>query len=97
MFSVPACIYASCSKQNSRKKSNVDGAARGCPSPSSMGGAMRDHEIRVKILFSKPPGHGDSNVTEILAIKDAFYLFATSLWCSTHSLIVESDSSNFVF
>ncbi|EOY25856.1 Uncharacterized protein TCM_027221 [Theobroma cacao] len=77
-------------------KFNIDGAARGCPSPSSMGGAMHNHEEDVKILFSKPLGHGDSNMAEILAIKEAFYLFVAFSWCFIYSLINESDSFNAV-
>ncbi|KAK6263482.1 hypothetical protein SCA6_018916 [Theobroma cacao] len=77
-------------------KFNIDGAARGCPSPSGMGGAMHNHEEHVKILFSKPLGHGDSNMEEILAIKEAFYLFVAFSWCCIYAFIVESDSSNAV-
>ncbi|XVE84079.1 hypothetical protein DITRI_Ditri16bG0140400 [Diplodiscus trichospermus] len=38
----------------------------------------------------------DSNLAEILAIKEALSLFLASQWAQTTTLIVESDSSNVV-
>ncbi|XVF65779.1 hypothetical protein PTKIN_Ptkin09bG0277700 [Pterospermum kingtungense] len=46
--------------------------------------------------FSKAIGSADSNLAEILAIREAFVLFAESQWACLHKLIVESDSSNAV-
>ncbi|EOY09351.1 Uncharacterized protein TCM_024774 [Theobroma cacao] len=41
-------------------------------------------------------GWGDSNLAELLAIKEAFLLFAASPWVNSYVLIIESDSSNVV-
>ncbi|EOY20435.1 Uncharacterized protein TCM_046029 [Theobroma cacao] len=75
-------------------KFNIDGAARGCPSPFGMGGAMHIHEKHVKILFSKPLGHGDSNMAEILAIKQAFYLFVAFSWDHDHINCLKNKIKN---
>ncbi|XVF83970.1 hypothetical protein PTKIN_Ptkin16aG0537100 [Pterospermum kingtungense] len=77
-------------------KFNVDGSSLGKPGPAGIGGLLRDHEGRVKIRFSKAIGMADSNLAEILAIKEAFVLFAESQWARSHKLIVESDSSDAV-
>ncbi|EOY13094.1 Uncharacterized protein TCM_031615 [Theobroma cacao] len=62
----------------SELKFNVDGAAKGCPGEIGIGGVLRDYEGRIKLQFSKSTGWGDSNLAELLAIKEAFLLFATS-------------------
>ncbi|XVF62977.1 hypothetical protein PTKIN_Ptkin09bG0051900 [Pterospermum kingtungense] len=77
-------------------KFNVDSSLLGKLGPAGIGGLLRDHEGRVKIRFSKTIGMADSNLAEILVIKEAFVLFAESQWARSHKLIVESDSSNAV-
>ncbi|XVE83990.1 hypothetical protein DITRI_Ditri16bG0133100 [Diplodiscus trichospermus] len=36
----------------------------------------------------------DSNLAELLAIKEAMMIFSGSGWANTHELIIESDSTN---
>ncbi|XVF78926.1 hypothetical protein PTKIN_Ptkin14bG0177500 [Pterospermum kingtungense] len=55
-------------------KFNVDGSARGKTGPAGISGVMRDHEEAVKIRFSKHIGIADSNLAELLAIREAFIL-----------------------
>ena len=77
-------------------KFNVDGSAVGKPGPAGIGGVLRDDHENVKIVFSKAVGIMDSNLTELLAVREAFIVFAASKWAKTHSLLIESDSSNVV-
>ncbi|XVF81381.1 hypothetical protein PTKIN_Ptkin15bG0150400 [Pterospermum kingtungense] len=77
-------------------KFNVDGSAHGKPGPVGISGVMRDHEEAVKILFSIPIGIADSNLDELLAIREAFLLFTALQWSCSHNLVIESDSSNAV-
>ncbi|XVF55004.1 hypothetical protein PTKIN_Ptkin06aG0001700 [Pterospermum kingtungense] len=41
-------------------------------------------------------GNIDSNLAELMAVKEAFQLFISSQWALSHTLAVESDSSNVV-
>ncbi|XVF62072.1 hypothetical protein PTKIN_Ptkin08bG0187700 [Pterospermum kingtungense] len=59
-------------------KFNVDGSAKGKPRLAGIGGVLRDHEGNVKIQFMKSIGLADSNLAELLAIKEAFLIFASS-------------------
>ncbi|XVE80966.1 hypothetical protein DITRI_Ditri15bG0024200 [Diplodiscus trichospermus] len=77
-------------------KFNVDGSALGKPGPTGIGGILRDHLGIKKMAFSKPTGIADSNIAELMAIREAFILFISLPWCSTHKLIIESDSTNAV-
>ncbi|OMO72253.1 hypothetical protein COLO4_27741 [Corchorus olitorius] len=77
-------------------KFNVDGAARGQPGEAGIGGILRDENGNTKLVFSKPIGQADSNMAELLAIKEAFLIFAASNWANEKELLVESDSKNAV-
>ncbi|WRX26533.1 Ribonuclease H domain - like 10 [Theobroma cacao] len=77
-------------------KFNVDGAASGCPGEAGIGGILRNSAGETKMMFSKSIEMGDSNLAEVLAIKQAFMMFFASNWNSFHSLVIESDSSNAV-
>ncbi|XVE91173.1 hypothetical protein DITRI_Ditri20bG0132900 [Diplodiscus trichospermus] len=57
---------------------------------------MHDHSGKERIGFSKSIGVEESNVVELLAIREAFILFATSKWEQTEALIIESDTMNAV-
>ena len=57
---------------------------------------LRDDFENVKIVFSKAVGIIDSNLVELLAVRETFIVFAVSKWAKTHSLLIESDSSNVV-
>ncbi|OMO81727.1 hypothetical protein COLO4_23441 [Corchorus olitorius] len=70
-------------------KFNVDGSSKG-----SIGGVLRDHEGNILALFSMNIALTNSNEAEILAIKEAFDLFALSRWVNDYSLIIETDSRN---
>ena len=63
---------------------------------TDIGGVLRDNAITVKMVFSKPVGVADSNVAKLLAIREAIHIFISSYWVHSHSLIIESDSSNVV-
>ncbi|XVF06594.1 hypothetical protein REPUB_Repub06bG0062400 [Reevesia pubescens] len=75
-------------------KFSVDGSSRGISGPAGIGGVLRDEEGQVQLLFSKPISCMDSNGAEVLAIKEAFLLFASSRWIGSHKLWVESDCKN---
>ena len=77
-------------------KFNVDGSARGKPGPAGIGGVLRDCSGVVKAVFSKAIGVTDSNVAELLAVREALRIFTDSSWVSSHKLTIESDSSNVV-
>ena len=77
-------------------KFNVDGSAKGKPGPVGIGGVLRDNLSIVKMIFPKSVGIEDSNVAELLAVREAMRLFISSCWATSHKLIIESDSSNVV-
>lgn len=77
-------------------KFNVDGAALGKPGLAGIGGVLRNHEGRVLIRFSKAVGIEESNIAEILAIREALMIFSGFPWARGSPLVVESDSSNAV-
>lgn len=74
----------------------ANGTSRGCPSLACMGGVLKDCSGNAKLLFSKSLGIDDSNLSKIMAIKEAFVLFVAFSWASSHSLIIEFDSMNVV-
>ncbi|XVF83559.1 hypothetical protein PTKIN_Ptkin16aG0498800 [Pterospermum kingtungense] len=76
-------------------KFNIDGAAQGKPGPAGIGGILRDHQGTALIRFSKSIGTADSNLAEILTIKEAFLLVTSSRWVNL-PIIFESDSMNAV-
>ena len=77
-------------------KFNVDGSARGKPGLAGIGGALRDCKTAIKAVFSKSIGVADSNLAELLAVREALKVFTSTRWASTHRLIIESDSTNVV-
>ena len=77
-------------------KFNVDGSSKGKPGPAGIGGVLRDCSGKVKVIFSKAIGLADSNVAELLAVREALRIFLSSKWVSSHRLIIENDSSNVV-
>ena len=77
-------------------KFNVDGSSVGKPGPAGIGGVLRDNSTAVKAVFSKSIGVADSNVAELLAVREAMHIFLSSSWMNSHKLIIESDSSNVV-
>ncbi|EOY10114.1 Uncharacterized protein TCM_025492 [Theobroma cacao] len=48
------------------------------------------------LFFSKVIGWSDSNMAEILAIKDVVLFYVALIWCSSHALWIETDSINAV-
>ena len=77
-------------------KFNVDDSSKGKPRPAGIGGVLRDSSTIVKIIFSKSIGVADSNVAELLAIREAMGIFVLSKWFHSHKLIIENNSSNVV-
>ncbi|XVF42328.1 hypothetical protein PTKIN_Ptkin01aG0352500 [Pterospermum kingtungense] len=67
-------------------KFNIDGAASGQPGPAGIGGILRDCNANIKMRFSKSIGIADSSLAEVLAVKEAFLLFSSSQWSSSHTL-----------
>lgn len=72
-------------------KFNVDGAFKGKPGPTGIGGVLRDHLGSIRVVFSEPVDLEESNEAEFLSIRRALTL-GTSL--GGIKLEVESDSSN---
>ena len=52
-------------------KFNVDGSFKGKPRPAGIGGVLRDCSGAFKAVFSKAIGLADSNVAELLAVREA--------------------------
>ena len=77
-------------------KFNVDGSARGKPGAVGIGGVLRDCNAAVKMIFSKSIGVVDSNMAELLVVREALKMFTASQWAPSHRLVIESDSSNVV-
>ncbi|KAK9287494.1 hypothetical protein L1049_015915 [Liquidambar formosana] len=74
-------------------KFNVDGSARGKPGPGGSGGVLRDESGVVLCFFSCPAGVIDSNLAELLAVREALRIFCSSSWVGIKNLIIESDSA----
>ncbi|PWA95600.1 hypothetical protein CTI12_AA049650 [Artemisia annua] len=77
-------------------KFNVDGAARGKLGSTGMGGLLRNNCGVVVAIFSIPLGVLDSNVVEVMAIKETCRMVNEKLDWSSPGIIVESDSLNAV-
>ncbi|XVF55660.1 hypothetical protein PTKIN_Ptkin06aG0054600 [Pterospermum kingtungense] len=77
-------------------KFNTDGAARGQPGSAGIEGLLRDSSGKILAAFSKSIGVADSNLAELLAVKEAFGIFGASIWVNSHALTIESDSMNIV-
>ncbi|XVF85746.1 hypothetical protein PTKIN_Ptkin17bG0142100 [Pterospermum kingtungense] len=77
-------------------KFNVDGSSAGKPGPAGIGGVMHDHTGKELACFSKSIGVEDSNIAELLAIREAFLIFIASPFVVGKKLIIESDSQNAV-
>ena len=82
--------------QQGSMKFNVDGSARGQPGKAGIGGVLRDESGSIMLVFSKSIGIADSNMAELLTIKEAFLIFCALENLSSKRLIIESDSSNAV-
>lgn len=75
-------------------KFNVDRSPISKPGPAGIDGVMRNHERVILLRFSKSIGVKDSNMTELLSIKEAMLVFVSSAWVQNHSLCVKNDSMN---
>ncbi|EOX99225.1 Uncharacterized protein TCM_007835 [Theobroma cacao] len=71
---------------------NVDGAARGNLREFGIGGVLKDDQGRILVTFSKSIGVRNANRVELLALKEAFFIFMASKWAFSHYLLIESDS-----
>ncbi|XVF77486.1 hypothetical protein PTKIN_Ptkin14bG0048100 [Pterospermum kingtungense] len=69
---------------------------RGQPGAAGIGGLLRDNNSKILLKFSKSVGIADSNLAELMAIKEAFELFIGSRWANDFRLAIESDSANVV-
>ena len=74
----------------------MDGSTRGKPGPVGIGGVLRDCNAAVKAVFSKSIGMADSNLAELLVVREALKVFVAIRWASSHRLVIESDSNNIV-
>ncbi|XVF73337.1 hypothetical protein PTKIN_Ptkin12aG0193300 [Pterospermum kingtungense] len=72
-------------------KINVDGSSLGKPGHAGIGGVLRDHTGAELCCFSKYAGVVDSNIAELLAIREAVEVFLASR-VRDKKLITESDS-----
>jgi len=77
-------------------KWNVDGFSLGKPSPSGIGGVLRNHHGHLLGMFSVPVGILDSNIAELRAIVKAIELSASNCLLHHQHLIIESDSANVI-
>ncbi|XVE56796.1 hypothetical protein DITRI_Ditri04bG0039600 [Diplodiscus trichospermus] len=77
-------------------KFNVDGASLGKPGQAGIGGVLRDHQGNVIIRFSRSVGVADSNLLELMAVKEAFILFLSCSRLHSYILNIESDSRHVV-
>ena len=59
-------------------KFNVDGTSLVKPGPVGIGGVLEDNLAVIKIVFSKSIGVADSNVAELLAVREAMHIFLYS-------------------
>ncbi|XVF18735.1 hypothetical protein REPUB_Repub11eG0048700 [Reevesia pubescens] len=48
------------------------------------------------MIFLNSIGLADSNEAELLAVKEAFFMFAASNWGKYHGLMIECDNLNVV-
>ncbi|KAK3213218.1 hypothetical protein Dsin_017924 [Dipteronia sinensis] len=77
-------------------KFNVDGSARGSPSPPGIKGVLRDSQGRVLCLFSFHIGKQYSNTVEIRAIRKAVEICASNNDLIGRNIIIISDSKTTV-
>ncbi|XVF79224.1 hypothetical protein PTKIN_Ptkin14bG0203400 [Pterospermum kingtungense] len=77
-------------------KFNINGSSLGKPGLSGIGGILRDHDGNELIRFSKNIEEQDSNMAELMAVREATILFLSSKWVNTSFLTIESDSINVV-
>ncbi|EOY31783.1 Uncharacterized protein TCM_038911 [Theobroma cacao] len=82
--------------QNGSLKFNTDGASRDCPDELGIGGNLRNDLGDTFAYFSKPIGICDSNKAELMAIREATLIYATSRWNEAFRHILECDNSNIV-
>ncbi|EOY31582.1 Uncharacterized protein TCM_038524 [Theobroma cacao] len=82
--------------QNGYLKFNTYGSSRGCLGESGIGGILRNERGTTLALFSKLIGILDSTRAELLAMREAALVFATSRWNASHSLLFKCDLSNVV-
>lgn len=55
---------------------------------------LRESEGRILLRFSKSVDSIDSNMVELLAMREGLICFPAFSWVHTHKLILESDSAN---
>ncbi|XVF14304.1 hypothetical protein REPUB_Repub09cG0047400 [Reevesia pubescens] len=65
-------------------KFNVDGSSYGNLRPAGIKGLLRYDTSFVKLKFSKSIGSAHSVIAELLAIKEALNIYATSSWVASH-------------
>ncbi|GKF79652.1 reverse transcriptase, partial [Tanacetum coccineum] len=83
-----------CPPDDGALKFNVDGSAKGKPGFAAIGGLLRNSEGAVVALFSIPVGVMDSNVAEVLAIKEACKMLNKKVEFNSVKIVIESDSLN---
>lgn len=77
-------------------KFNIDGASKGKPDESGVGGIWWDENGSSIILFLKLVSISDSNKAELFVVKEMVVLFAALEWSSSLSLLLECDSQNVI-
>ncbi|GJR18776.1 putative ribonuclease H-like domain-containing protein [Tanacetum coccineum] len=83
-----------CPSNDGALKFNVDGSAKGKPGLASIDGLLRNSEGVVVALFSIPFGVMDSNVAEVLSIKEAYKMLNKKIKFNLVKFVIESDSLN---
>lgn len=74
-------------------KFNLDGASRGKPRPTGMGGVLHNSKGEILFMFSMSVGVKESNEAEVMATLEALWYFSLSYRIK---LMVEGDSANAV-
>ena len=85
-----------CPPEDGSLKLNVDGSAKGKPGLVGIGGLLRNSEGVVLAMFSILVGIMDSNVAEVVALKEACKMLNKKVELNSVKIVIESDSLNAV-
>ncbi|XVF49786.1 hypothetical protein PTKIN_Ptkin04bG0043200 [Pterospermum kingtungense] len=66
------------------------------PGAAGIEGVLRNHLGCELFRLSKSVGVLEANLAELLAVREAFVIFISTVWVIDHSLIIESDSKSVV-
>lgn len=70
-------------------KINIDGAAKGKPRLAGFGGAIRDDQGQIQMIFHGHLGKVTNNMAELMALEQCLEILVNS---GSHNVIIEADS-----